>query len=196
MARAEGRGDAKHEERRASIVRAATELFSRYGYKRTSMDLLAGQAGVAKPTLYAYFADKDALFRAVVASFCDDLLLRAREASEGDGPIEARIAGMLTAKFTRYWELVQASPHAGELVDSHGTLASDVVQAADAAFVALLVRTLAASDLDVARAGLSHKGAAALLVRAASGAAYDATDARSHARHVTELVRVIVRGMQ
>ena len=66
MARAEGRGDAKHEERRASIVRAATELFSRYGYKRTSMDLLAGQAGVAKPTLYAYFADKDAIIDAAI----------------------------------------------------------------------------------------------------------------------------------
>ena len=40
-------------ERRARIVLAATDLFSAYGYRRTSMDQLAHAAGVAKPTLYA-----------------------------------------------------------------------------------------------------------------------------------------------
>ena len=187
----------KGEDKRRRIVEAATSLFNRYGFKRTSVDLLAAEAGVAKPTVYAYFDDKDAIFRAVAEHVCDELLAAAERASTADAPIDERLGGMLAAKLTRYWELVHASPHAQELLDSQGRLGSEVVQRADRAYLDLLASVIESSkEIDPRRAGLTAKSAAALLVRAASGAAYDATSAASHRKHLTEIVRVITAAMK
>ena len=186
----------KSEDKRRRIVAAATSLFNRYGFKRTSVDQLAAEAGVAKPTIYAYFDDKEAIFRAVVEAVCDEMVAGAKDASERDAPIEERLAAMLSAKLTRYFELVLASPHAAELVDSHGTVGAEIVQRADRAFLALLVRVIEESELDPKRLKLGATGAAQLLLRAASGAAYDAKTPAAHKRHVAEIVRAIVAGIR
>lgn len=186
----------KSEDKRRRIVAAATSLFNRYGFKRTSVDQLAAEAGVAKPTIYAYFDDKEAIFRAVVEAVCDEMVSGAKDASARDAPIEERLAAMLSAKLTRYFELVLASPHAAELVDSHGTIGAEIVQRADRAYLALLVRVIEESELDPKRMKLSAAAAAQLLLRAASGAAYDAKTPAAHRRHVAEIVRAIVAGMR
>ena len=48
------------------IVDVATEAFLRDGYAATSIEAIAKQARVGKRTLYARFADKEALFYAVL----------------------------------------------------------------------------------------------------------------------------------
>lgn len=175
------------------MVEAATAMFRRYGFKRTSMDLLATGAGVAKPTVYAYFADKEDLFRAVVTSVCESLLDDARNASVADAPLDERVARMLSAKFTRYWELVQASPHAQELVGSQSELGGEIVQRFDRAYLKLLVDVLSSdARVDFKKLGLTASSAAQLLLRAASGCAYDATSAAAHRRHVFEVARVVL----
>ncbi len=187
----------KGEDKRHRIVEAAVTLFSRYGYKRTSIELLAAEAGVAKPTIYAYFEDKDSIFRAVVEAVCVELLERAEAASLARGAVEERLAAMLAAKLTRYFELVQASPHAQELVDSQGRLGAEIVQRTDRAYVKLLVAVIEADEeLDPSRIGLSAASAAQLLLRAASGAAYDATTTVAHRKHLGEIVRVIVAAIR
>jgi len=183
-------------EKRERIVDAATKLFHRYGYKRTSVDALASEAGVAKPTVYAYFADKEAIFRAVVEAVCDGLLASARQAIARDGPIEERLAAMLAAKLTRYFELVEASPHAAELVDSHDRIAAEIVQRADRAYLALLVDAIERSELDPGRVGLTAASAANVFLRAASGAAYDAKSVAGHRRSLAEIVRVLAAAMR
>ena len=176
---------------------AAAALFSRYGFKRTSVDLLAAEAAVAKPTIYAYFEDKDAIFRAVVQAVSEDLLAAGRAALGTEAAIESRVAAALSAKFTRYWELVHASPHAEELIGSQGNLAAEIVQRFDRAFLKELVTALESSrELDLDRAGLSATAAARLLLRAASGAAYDATTAAVHKKQLTEIVRLVMTGMK
>lgn len=52
--------------KRLAILKAAVALFSRHGFKRTSIDLIAEAAKVAKPTIYAHFEDKDADRKSVV----------------------------------------------------------------------------------------------------------------------------------
>ena len=49
---------------RRRIVEAAVELHSTIGPSRTSLSAVARQAGVSRPTLYAYFADERSLFAA------------------------------------------------------------------------------------------------------------------------------------
>lgn len=49
--------------KREMVIDKARELFTRYGYKKVSMDEIARNAGVTKKTIYSYFKDKEAMFR-------------------------------------------------------------------------------------------------------------------------------------
>lgn len=53
--------------KRLKILQAATSLFLRQGYKKTSVGEVAAEAGVAKGTVYLYFATKIELWIAAVA---------------------------------------------------------------------------------------------------------------------------------
>jgi TetR/AcrR family transcriptional repressor of mexJK operon len=53
--------------KRADILAAAEELFLAHGYLGTSVDDVAGQARVSKPTVYAHFGSKEALFVEIVS---------------------------------------------------------------------------------------------------------------------------------
>lgn len=53
-------------ERQGRIVDAARRLFSRYGYGATSVERIAGEAGVAVPTVYAIYRSKRALLFALL----------------------------------------------------------------------------------------------------------------------------------
>ena len=49
----------------ASIVRAARELFTAHGFAATSIDDIAGRAGVAKGAVYHHFESKEQIFQRV-----------------------------------------------------------------------------------------------------------------------------------
>lgn len=53
-------------QRQGRIVDAARCLFSRYGYGATSVERIAGEAGVAVPTVYALYRSKRALLFALL----------------------------------------------------------------------------------------------------------------------------------
>ena len=53
--------------KRRRILEAATDLFIRQGYRKTSMDEVAREAGVAKGTVYLYFKNKTDLLMHAVA---------------------------------------------------------------------------------------------------------------------------------
>lgn len=180
----------------AAIVQAATTLFSRYGFRKTSMDQLARQAQVAKPTLYAHFADKDALFVAVVRHVLAQMLAEAEAARQSDD-IVLRIAGMLSAKFSMLWALVDSSPHARELLESRNAEAIAVSDAADAAFRELLTSALRqasrAGEIDLDAIHLKLPALVTVLMQAASGAGYGVTTVAQHRDSVKSLTRAILR---
>src|SRR5262249_126679 len=50
-------------DRRAGLLEAALGNFVRFGFRKTSMDDVARDAGISRQALYAHFADKEELFR-------------------------------------------------------------------------------------------------------------------------------------
>ncbi|MEW5734112.1 MAG: helix-turn-helix domain-containing protein [Thermodesulfobacteriota bacterium] len=48
------------------ILEAAARLFARFGFKKTSVDEIAVEAGIVKSTLYQHFRSKDDILLAVV----------------------------------------------------------------------------------------------------------------------------------
>jgi AcrR family transcriptional regulator len=56
----------RKEARPAELIAAGLQEFAQHGYAATRLDDVARRAGVAKGTIYRYFADKEALFLAAV----------------------------------------------------------------------------------------------------------------------------------
>jgi TetR/AcrR family transcriptional regulator, mexJK operon transcriptional repressor len=53
-------------EKRERIIEAALKVFSEAGYSAASMDAIAIEAEVSKPTLYMYFGSKEQLFESML----------------------------------------------------------------------------------------------------------------------------------
>ncbi len=73
----------------ARIIAAAREAFLEQGYDGVSMDEVAKRAGVAKQTVYAHYASKDALFLAVVDS--EQRVMLSALSTTGPLPIRDRL---------------------------------------------------------------------------------------------------------
>ena len=60
--------------RERQILDAALKVFAGQGYSGTTMDAVAAEAGVTKPTLYSYFPSKESLFQAMMLGKRDLML--------------------------------------------------------------------------------------------------------------------------
>ncbi len=54
-----------------SIVKAAKELFRKYGYHKTSVNEIAKKARIAKATIYKYFDSKEQVLDAILMDYLD-----------------------------------------------------------------------------------------------------------------------------
>lgn len=66
-----GPGRPKDPAKRQAILSAAQALFLRNGFEGTSMDAIAGEAGVSKLTVYSHFTDKETLYVAAIRYVCE-----------------------------------------------------------------------------------------------------------------------------
>ncbi|MEZ9236125.1 TetR/AcrR family transcriptional regulator [Shewanella sp. 10N.286.52.A9] len=60
----------RSEQKKATILQSAIELFCVQGFPSTSMDMVAKKAGVSKQTVYSHYGSKDELFIAAIESKC------------------------------------------------------------------------------------------------------------------------------
>jgi AcrR family transcriptional regulator len=84
------------------LLDAARAVFAERGYTQATMDLIADRADSTKPTLYAHFGDKAALFRATVtreAAALRNWVFTAYETA-GSRPLEDRVRLSVMAMFS------------------------------------------------------------------------------------------------
>jgi TetR/AcrR family transcriptional repressor of mexJK operon len=140
--------------KRAAILDAAKQMFTRQGFDGASMDQIAALAGVSKLTIYSHFGDKEALFVAVVSAVCEQQMPTALFDPSPGTPLRARLMDI-----ARGYHALAMAP---EAVAGHrmlcvprldSTLAQDFWNAGPArlhaAFAALLARRQAAGELQL-----------------------------------------------
>jgi AcrR family transcriptional regulator len=150
--------------RRSHVVAAAGEVFRRYGLARTTMADIAQAAGLSRPTLYAAFSDKPAIFEAVIADLVATELTRIRSGNRRRTGLPAQLRYACEQWMTTGYEIISANPDASDLFDDR----FPAVQAGNAAFEALLVELLEPATRS-SSLGLSADDVAGMITSAMQG---------------------------
>ena len=104
----------KPEETRREILEAAIHEFATEGVAGARTDSIAQTAGVNKALLYYYFADKEALYGAVLDSVFSGLLAEAQKVFNGEGSAGEKILRYSLVHFhyiAAHWEYPRLVQH-------------------------------------------------------------------------------------
>ena len=192
------RGDA--EGRRAAILDAALRVFGQYGFRRTSMDDIAREAGIGKGTIYLSFGSKDEVFHGLSEALTERMLAGASAAARMPGSTADKLAAMSAAWFGTYVETIWRSPHAAELMDAKHRLVAELVAESSRRYKQLVQSVVAegvvAGELNLEAARVTADVAAELLIAGARGLESSASTPEEYLRYLDALVRVMVAGFQ
>ncbi len=86
------------------ILAAATELFSRWGYNKTSLDEVARGAHIAKATIYYYFSSKERLFIEAIRNKAEELFAKLDDELESLDNFEDKLSCFLRLPMTYIFE--------------------------------------------------------------------------------------------
>ncbi len=120
------------------LIDAAMEAFLLYGFKRTSMEDIATQAGVSRAALYLHFKNKRDVFRFAATMMYAEAVERFEAALNAEGDVVETLTHAFREKTGPLTERVLASPHGAELMGVGLEVACDIATEADEKFVAAL----------------------------------------------------------
>ena len=116
------------EHRRNQILDAGLSMALKHGLRGSSMEALAREAGIAKPTLYGYFPNKDALFVAVLQRILEQLEHQVEKSLNGKGDLVFRISSALVSKHKLVFSLLEGSPHREEIYSEKSRIAAREIE--------------------------------------------------------------------
>ena len=81
----------KDEVIRLEVIKAARDLFQRYGLLKTTMEDIAKAVGKGKSTLYYYYKSKDEIFEAILQEDMDEVFQAVKRAVEKEVTAEGKL---------------------------------------------------------------------------------------------------------
>ncbi len=183
------------DDRRQQILKAALDVFMRYGYRRATMDDIAREVGKSRPALYLSFPSKEALLIGVV-EMGHDAMFRAIEAGlPGQGSLSARLEYVFELWSVRSFEQIARSPAASELMNGNYAFASDVFERGAKRLEAILSGIIRAGVAAPAALHPSAEVRARIMIAAAHGFKTVAKDTQEMRAFLHDLVRMTVAGL-
>jgi AcrR family transcriptional regulator len=129
------------------ILDAAMRVFRRHGFRRSSIEQAAEEAGLTRQALYHHFASKEALFRAVIERLYEQGIeaeIAAATAAENEGLELADIlVAQIAARMQALFASLKGSPHMEELFSEHLAQARDLYQTYATRFADEIATTIA-----------------------------------------------------
>ena len=186
-----------------AIVLAGLQLFTRHGYRKTSIDDIAQAAQVAKRTVYLHFENKAAVFLAILEYLGDRVRQRCTAAESAGGTAVGRLTGLLDAYFGMGFDLFSKSEHMPELEETFSKLARARIGDLNTEYEDRLARFLRSLEKTGAIGGppqgLSVEQIVHILMRTAEGAKHDPEvqgDRKALERRLRELAILAIAAMR
>jgi AcrR family transcriptional regulator len=121
-------GRTKSEDTRERILEAAIQRFSNFGYRRTSINDVAEEAGLARATVYLYWKKKEDLFVAGLVRFHAQSWGLAEAAAAKEGTAAERIQAMIMAQYGATSDIVHGTASGHEVFEANLKLGNDIVE--------------------------------------------------------------------
>lgn len=83
---------------REAILEAAPRLLGRLGYRKSTMDDLAREAGVGRRSIYVHFTSKEEVFLASIDRVVENLITELESIAASDSPPAERLQRMLVVR--------------------------------------------------------------------------------------------------
>ncbi|MDG2049084.1 MAG: TetR/AcrR family transcriptional regulator [Myxococcota bacterium] len=189
--------------KREAILIAASKLFRQYGYRRTSMEDIAQETGMSRPSIYSYFKNKDEVFRSLSERIHEKALSETSQMLDADPEkttLEERLEGALAARLGGVHTFGDESPHGNEICDEANRLCGDIVFEASSHFEAMLATTLRKASRDgeivLGSPRPSAQIAAELLNLGAFGLIRGAGDSATFNKRLGHFVKIYVAGLR
>lgn len=174
-------------EKRRRILEAARAVMLKTGLRAATMEAIAKAAGIAKPTLYAQFSDKEAVFDALIEDLVLDKAETFARAFDIDAPLGERVGNAMAEMYGSIADMLEGSPHADELVSEPHRLGRKFKEVDDA--------ILARLGKALADAGIAMPDQlAAVLLAAGSGILAKSPDGAAVRGAIRLLCERVIRG--
>lgn len=105
---------------------AGLKVFSRFGFRGSTLDNIAKEAGLSKPNLLYYFSSKDAIYQALLAQLLENWLAPVKAIDPDGDPVEeilkyAKLKLKMSQHFPRESrlfanEIIQGAPQIGDVL--------------------------------------------------------------------------------
>lgn len=112
--------------KRGLILEAALSVFVTYGFRKTSMDDIARQAGVSRPALYQIFKNKTDIFRALSQEMMDRAADAASDAFKTGEKLDVQLFNSIDCSIMEMHRFVEQTPHGVELIGINQEIAQDI----------------------------------------------------------------------
>jgi len=156
-----------------AILAAGFEAFRRYGYRRTSMEDIAQEAGVSRAALYLHYRNKQDIFRSLVQAYFEHTEQRMQAVLSSGAKPKAALLAAFSAKLGPEMEALLNSAHGAELLDANFSAAGDIVAAGEARLIATLAdwlrREAEAKRITLTAANGDAEALAATMIAALGG---------------------------
>lgn len=188
--------DAAADPRKQAILKAAFVQFATYGFRKTSMDDIAGAAGMSRPALYLHYRNKVDIYRSLVEQYYAETGAGLRAVLTGhDDPV-----GSLRAAFelqgAMVAEVLLSTPHGGELLESTNIAAQDLVESGEAELCAIYADWLEAGEkCGKLRLAAPPQEVARIISAALKGVKTTAADAAGYLSGLRHLAAMIGAGL-
>jgi AcrR family transcriptional regulator len=172
-------------EKEKAICQAATRLFMRYGVKRTGMNDIAEEAGIARQTLYNIFPHKDAVLGGAIRLFMVEALAEIERGVALTSDLREQLGIVFEHLVRRPYAMIHASPHTDDLVDGVGPESRKLIGEYRDRFRLVIERLLSPAEGNIRAAGISVHQLADSVEHFAAAAKNEARDQA----HLDELLQ-------
>lgn len=110
----------------AAILAAGLKVFSQFGFRGSTLDNIAKEAGLSKPNLLYYFSSKDAIYKALLAQLLENWLAPLKAIDPKGDPVEEILKyAKLKLDMSQYYpresrlfanEIIQGAPQIGDVL--------------------------------------------------------------------------------
>jgi len=179
--------------RKLAILEAATGVFLRYGFKKTSMDDLARAAGLSRQGLYLHFPTKEDLFKADVLHVLQVMRAEGNALLASDLPVDERVLAFFVAKHAH---MRGEKGYLGELIEAASHLVGDLLEKLEQEQIAAVAKLLRQSGVADAwkQAGLSAHDLAEQLFATSQGLKLGPTKTDDYRKKMRVAVQMVCHG--